>query len=541
MADRIREYSFGSNPWGPAENWPPCLRSAIELMLPCGFPMIILWGPDLIQIYNDEYRALMGLKHPSGFGQPTQECWPEVWHINQPIYERVWAGETLTFEDALYPLARSGVLEDAWLTLTYSPLWDGGGAIAGVLVTLFETTRRMQAERRRTEVETTLRKSEERNSFLLKLSDALRQISDPVEVQLEAARILGQHLSANRVAYAEDCGDGETVVLARNYTDGVPGIEGTYRYADYGEELLRELRAGNPVVRPDIANDPTLTDAERKAHAILQLAATLNVPILMDGQLVAILAVHYAQPHAFSAEEVTLARETAERTRSAVEVIRAEAALHESEERLQVMVEELKHRTRNLLSIVQSIATQTARLSGDLDEFQMRFTDRLIALGKTQDLLSQSDETAITLEFLITAELDALGAHGTGGQIFVEGPAIPMRSSAVQTLALAIHELATNSRKYGALSGAGGSLSIRWKVQDLGPSSPTLRLEWRETGLRNVAVNNEKRGYGRYLVERAMPLAFGGSTEYTLNSEGLSCVLTLPLSRVLKALPMKAE
>lgn len=321
----------------------------------------------------------------------------------------------------------------------------------------------------------------------------------------------------------------------------MPGIEGTYRYADYGEELLRELRAGNPVVRPDIANDPSLTDAERKAHAILQLAATLNVPILMDGQLVAILAVHYAQPHAFSAEEITLARETAERTRSAVEVIRAEAALHESEERLQVMVEELKHRTRNLLSIVQSIATQTARLSGDLDEFQMRFTDRLIALGKTQDLLSQSDETAITLESLITAELDALGAHGTGGQIFVEGPAIPMRNSAVQTLALAIHELATNSRKYGALSGAGGSLSIQWKVQNFGSSSPTLRLEWRETGLRNVAVDNEKRGYGRYLVERAMPLAFAGSTEYTLNSEDLSCVLTLPLSRVMKALPMKAK
>lgn len=535
MGVRIREFAAGSNPWGPPETWPQRLRSAIELMLPCGFPMIILWGPDLIQIYNDQYRSLMGRKHPSGFGRPTEECWPEVWHINQPIYEKVWNGETLTFEDALYPLARSGAIEDAWFTLTYSPLRDEGGMIAGILVTLFETTGRKQAEQRRSEAEAALKASEQRQSFLLRLADALRQIRNPIDVQNVAARVLGQHLHANRVAYAEDGGDGETVILARNYTDGVPGIEGTYRYSDYGDELIRTLRAGRPMVRPDIANDPQLSEAEKLAHATLQLAATLNVPLLKDGHLVAILAVHYAVPHQFTAEEISLALETAERTWSAIEAARAEAALHESEERLRVMVDELKHRTRNLLAIIQSIATQTAKLSDNLEDFQARFGERLIALGKTQDLLSKTDDTEITIKSLLFAELDALCSPGLGVTIDISGPDIKMRNSAVQTLALAIHELATNARKYGALGASGGQLAVHWYIQDPGSGRPTLRFEWSEKGQKVTASAREKRGYGRNLVERAMPLAFGGTTEYALTPEGLHCVFSIPLSKVLKA------
>jgi PAS domain S-box-containing protein len=124
--------------------------------------MVVLWGPELIQIYNDGYLALMGAKHPAGLGQPTQECWPEVWHINEPIYARVWQGETLTFEDQLYPITRRGFLEDAYFTLCYSPLRDQAQTIAGIVVTVFETTGRIEAanEQRRTEV--AFRHSEER-------------------------------------------------------------------------------------------------------------------------------------------------------------------------------------------------------------------------------------------------------------------------------------------------------------------------------------------------------------------------------------------
>ena len=147
MAKRIREHDWAATPVGPIEEWPQSLQTMVELMLASGFPMIILWGPDLIQLYNDGYRDIMNGKHPGGLGQPTQECWPEVWHLNAPIYDRVWAGQTVTLADGHYPLMRRGVMEDAWFTLSYSPLRVQPDEIGGVLVTLVETTERVQAER----------------------------------------------------------------------------------------------------------------------------------------------------------------------------------------------------------------------------------------------------------------------------------------------------------------------------------------------------------------------------------------------------------
>jgi PAS domain S-box-containing protein len=155
MAQRIREHDWASSLLGPIQQWPVSLRTTVQTVLAHPFATIVLWGPQLVQIYNDAYRTLMGTEHPAGLGQPTRECWPEVWQINAPIYERVRQGESLSFEDALYPLARSGVVEDVWLTLSYSPVRDESGDVAGVFGTIFETTRRLQAE-------AALRESEER-------------------------------------------------------------------------------------------------------------------------------------------------------------------------------------------------------------------------------------------------------------------------------------------------------------------------------------------------------------------------------------------
>lgn len=146
MGGRIRAFDWSETALGAILAWPQSLKTTLDLILPSGFPMIALLGADLVQIYNDAYRDVMGDKHPGGLGQPTRACWPEVWHINAPIYDRVWAGETLTFRDGLYPLVRHGAPEHVWFDLTYSPLRDEAGAIVGVLVTLMETTGRVRAE-----------------------------------------------------------------------------------------------------------------------------------------------------------------------------------------------------------------------------------------------------------------------------------------------------------------------------------------------------------------------------------------------------------
>lgn len=167
MVARIAAHDWARTGLGAREQWPAPLRATVDLMLAHGFPMIVLWGPDLIQLYNDGYAEVMGNKHPEGLGQPTATCWPEVWHINGPIYDQVWQGHTLTFTDKCYPLARRGPLEDVWFTITYSPLPDGAGAVGGVLVTMVETTQAHLALVERERVATELREAELRARTLV--------------------------------------------------------------------------------------------------------------------------------------------------------------------------------------------------------------------------------------------------------------------------------------------------------------------------------------------------------------------------------------
>jgi PAS domain S-box-containing protein len=171
------------------------------------------------------------------------------------------------------------------------------------------------------------------HAFLLMLSERLRALDDPEQIQFESVDTLGRYLGAQRVGYAEDCGDGATARLVRHHADGVPPLEGCYRYADHGPALLRELRAGRPLVRPDIAHDATLGEPERRTQAALQLGATLHLPLLKAGRLEALLFVHYRDARPGLAAELALAESVASRTWEAVHRARAVAALRFSEEK----------------------------------------------------------------------------------------------------------------------------------------------------------------------------------------------------------------
>ena len=147
MRGRFRSFDWSSSSLGPVEAWPQSLKSVVSTILGSAFPNIVLWGPDLIQLYNDGYREIMGAKHPTGLGMPTLECWPEAWGFNEPIYERVRAGETVYFEDVLTHIVRYGTLEDVYVTISYSPILDDRRTVGGVLVTLVETTSRVEAKK----------------------------------------------------------------------------------------------------------------------------------------------------------------------------------------------------------------------------------------------------------------------------------------------------------------------------------------------------------------------------------------------------------
>lgn len=433
MGALIRAHDWATTPLGRVETWPPSLRAAADLCLGSAFPMIVLWGPDLVQVYNDGYRVLMGIKHPAGLGQATRDCWPEVWHINEPIYARVRAGETLTFADALYPTTRSGALEDAWFSLCYSPLHDEAGAIAGVLVTVFETTERHLAEVAREESDRTLRVSEARQTFLLHLSDALRPLADPVAIQDTATRVLGEHLDVDRTYYVEIDDARQVAVVARDYVRGeAPSLVGEHPLAPFGS-MLRVIRAGQPFVAADAETDPTLR-ADLVDYRARALRAFVAVPLIKEGALVAAMCVTSAAPRRWTDGEVALVEETAERTW---------AALREAHGTLERRVSE---RTAELAAAVEGLRTNEGRLRLLLQQMpaalwttnrEMRVTTLTGALvptlpsalrdavGRTVlDLFpptGSSDVDADAVASPMAAHRQALGGASVGFDVEVEG------------------------------------------------------------------------------------------------------------------------
>ena len=148
MGAVIRHIDWSRTSLGSIDKWPGSLRTAVTAALDSSWPTIILWGEELIQIYNDAYRDILSLRHPAAMGQRTQECWPEVWHFNEPIYRRILnTGECVHFEDQEYVIEPSGFSEIRYFTITYSPARNEFGTICGVLVIAIETTRKVLAER----------------------------------------------------------------------------------------------------------------------------------------------------------------------------------------------------------------------------------------------------------------------------------------------------------------------------------------------------------------------------------------------------------
>ncbi len=207
--------------------------------------------------------------------------------------------------------------------------------------------------------------------------------------------------------------------------------------------------------------------------------------------------------------------------------------LKELQERQSVMVAELQHRTRNLIAVVGAIARQTMVQTGPSEAFRDEFEHRLAALARVQGLLSRSEDDPVTIEALIRMELDALGAQGDAElRVTLDGPPVPLRNAIVQTLALALHELATNALKHGALSQDQGKLHVGWQVLKADGNSDSLAIEWTESGTGGeIATWAGRRGYGRELIERALPYSLGARTTYAFTPDGVYCTIDIPLNK----------
>ena len=173
---------------------------------------------------------------------------------------------------------------------------------------------------------------EQRQAFNIRLTESLRPLADPAEVQAVASRILGEHLGASRVVYFEVHGD--EYLIDGDYTRGVRPLAGRYRAMDFGSSLLFSLAEGLTVVESDATALPGREDEERQAFAAIQVRAHVDVPLIKSGRFVGGMTVHDVRRREWSSHEIALIEDTAERTWAALESVRAQAALRRSEERL---------------------------------------------------------------------------------------------------------------------------------------------------------------------------------------------------------------
>jgi PAS domain S-box-containing protein len=151
MGALIRATDWSTTPLGPIDHWSPTLRMMVSFLLANRFPLLLWWGPQYIQIYNDAYRPIPGAKHPKSLGQPAGECWREIWHIIGPLIDTPFGGGPATWmEDLELEIQRSGFIEETHFTVAYSPVPDDTAprGIGGVLATVHEITEKVIGERR---------------------------------------------------------------------------------------------------------------------------------------------------------------------------------------------------------------------------------------------------------------------------------------------------------------------------------------------------------------------------------------------------------
>ena len=180
--------------------------------------------------------------------------------------------------------------------------------------------------------------SEQREAYLFKLSESIRVLNNPKEIQAEAVRILGETLKANRVFYAEIYEEQDEFVIHHNYVNGVDKLIGRFKLSEFGKSC-EILRKGLLINVCDAEKEQFLMEEEKVGYSRLNIVSTICVPLIKDGKWVAVLGVHHAKARKWLETEIRFLTETAERTWSTVEGLQAEQALRVSEERLRRAVE----------------------------------------------------------------------------------------------------------------------------------------------------------------------------------------------------------
>jgi PAS domain S-box-containing protein len=448
--------------------------------------MVMLWGRDGVMIYNDAYSVFAAQRHPFLLGSKVLEGWPEVADFNAEVMRVGLAGETLSFNDQNLTLYRNNVAEEVWMDLNYSPVLDESGRPAGVIAIVLETTAKVMAERALSEERENVL---EMNRRLTAESNFLRDLFEQAP-SFMSMTVGAQHriALANR-AYKSLVGSED--LIGRTVDEALPGVGDQ----GYIKVLDRVFATGEPYIASGAKVALFRTPGEAPEDRFLDF---IDMPIRnAAGEITGIF---------------TQGQDVTERLRS--------------EQHLRLLINELNHRVKNTLAIMQSVAAQTFRSAENLPQAQEAFSARIMALSRANDLLTGGNwESASLADVIATASYAHAGDDAS--RIAASGPSVRLSAKTALSLAMAIHELATNAAKYGALSTATGRVRIDWRI-DAADKSPRLHLEWRESGGPEVQAP-KRRGFGSRLIERGLAAELGGKVELSFEPAGLACVIDAPL------------
>jgi two-component sensor histidine kinase len=225
-----------------------------------------------------------------------------------------------------------------------------------------------------------------------------------------------------------------------------------------------------------------------------------------------------------------IAREPDGKARRLINIVADITDRKASEDHLQFIMREMTHRSKNLLTVIQSIARRTARNAGTIEEFEERFGQRLQGLAASHDVLIDEDWRGAPLADLVRQQLvPFVDARST--RVEMAGPAIVVTAQAAQAIGLAIHELATNAMKHGGLSVATGKVRISWSFEDTAGGPRALRLRWIEHGGPAVALPAHK-GFGHMVIDSMLARSLNGEVKLDFAPAGLDWSVLIPSSNL---------
>jgi two-component sensor histidine kinase/PAS domain-containing protein len=461
LGQLIRDHDWSKTSIGPLELWPQSLKTVTQTLLLSPVPIVLLWGEDGVMIYNDAYSAFAGDRHPRLLASKVREGWDEIADFNDNVMRVGLAGGTLAYRNQQLQLQRRGKPEPVWMDLDYSPVLDESGTPAGVIAIVVETTEKVLAQK-------LLMESERRFRALVTASSDIIYRMSPDWKEM-------RHL------------DGRSFVVDTE----APSIAWTTDYL-FPEDRA-EVQAAIDVA---VANMQPFQQEHRvkQADGSIGWVFSRAVPVTDEqGKII---------------EWFGAATDITERRRT--------------NEHLRLVVNELNHRVKNTLAMVQAIAIRTFRDVTDLGRAQEQFSARLVALAQANDLLTGERWAGASLSSAIE---QALRPHQHDASRYaMQGADVRISPKTALALALAMHELSTNAVKYGAWSNERGQVTIDWSVTD-----GNLHIEWREREGPKVTPPTQ-RSFGSRLIEKGLAGELGGSVSLHFDPGGVRCVIDAPMT-----------